>query len=40
MNLYVSNNNIAKESCTMNSQNIRHTQVINVYDPLKLQGDI
>jgi hypothetical protein len=33
----MSNNNAAKDSCSMNIQNIRYTKVI--YDPLKLQGD-
>jgi hypothetical protein len=36
----MSNNNAAKDSCSMNLQNIRYTKVINVYDPLELQGDI
>jgi hypothetical protein len=39
-NLYMSNCNAAKDSCSMNLQNIRYTKAINVYDPLKLQGDI
>jgi len=36
----MSNSNAATDSCSMNLQNIRYTEVINVYDPLKLQGDI
>jgi len=36
----MSNSNAAKDSCCMNIQNIRYTKIINVYDPLKLQGDI